>query len=75
MMGPAFEAAALQLEPQIRLAKVNTESEPSLGAKFGIRSIPSLVLFHQGREVARQAGAMGTSDIVRWANTHLNPRV
>ena len=75
MMGPAFEAAALQLEPQIRLAKVNTESVPSLGAKFGIRSIPSLVLFHQGREVARQAGAMGTSDIVRWANTHLNPRV
>lgn len=67
MMAPAFEAAAAQLEPHIRLAKVNTEDEQMLGARYGIRSIPTLALFHQGREVARQAGAMGTADIVRWA--------
>ncbi|MEH6823648.1 MAG: thioredoxin TrxC [Motiliproteus sp.] len=69
-MGPAFQSSALELEPDVRLAKVNTESEPALGAKFGIRSIPSLVLFHQGREVARQAGAMTKSDIVLWARNH-----
>lgn len=67
MMAPAFEAAAAQLEPQFRLAKVNTEEEQMLGARYGIRSIPTLALFLNGREVARQAGAMGTSDIVRWA--------
>ena len=66
MMAPAFEAAAAQLEPHFRLAKVNTEEEQVLGARYGIRSIPTLALFLNGREVARQAGAMGTSDIVRW---------
>ncbi len=66
MMAPAFELAARQLEPRVRLAKVNTEEEQSLGAQYGIRSIPTLVLFRGGREVARQAGAMGTTDIVRW---------
>ncbi|HEY0845827.1 MAG TPA: thioredoxin TrxC [Noviherbaspirillum sp.] len=67
MMAPAFEAAATQLEPHFRLAKVNTEEEQMLGARFGIRSIPTLALFLNGREIARQAGAMGTADIVRWA--------
>jgi len=66
MMAPAFEQAAAQLEPRVRLAKVNTEAEPALGAQFGIRSIPTLALFKGGREVARQAGAMGAADIVRW---------
>ena len=46
--------------------KVDTESEPALGARFNIRSIPTLALFRGGREVARQAGAMGANDIVRW---------
>jgi len=67
MMAPAFEQAAAQLEPQYRLAKVNTEEEQMLGARYGIRSIPTLAMFHKGREVARQAGAMGLQDIVRWA--------
>lgn len=67
MMAPAYEQAAVQLEPYVRLAKVNTEEEQTLAARFGIRSIPTLVLFRQGREVARQAGAMGMADIVRWA--------
>jgi thioredoxin 2 len=69
-MAPAFEQAAAQLEPHFRLAKVDTEAVPNLGARFGIRSIPTLALFAGGREVARQAGAMGAADIVRWAKAH-----
>ena len=71
MMAPAFEQAAAQLEPRLRLAKVDTEAEPQLGAQFGIRSIPTLALFRGGREIARQPGAMGTADIVRWAQSQL----
>ena len=71
MMAPAFEAAAAQLEPQVRLAKVNTEEAQALAARFAIRSIPTLVLFQGGREVARQPGAMGQADIVRWVRAAL----
>ena len=71
MMAPQFEAAAVQLEPALRLAKVDTEAQPMLGSRFGIRSIPTLVLFRQGRELARQAGAMGAADIVRWTRQFL----
>lgn len=67
MMAPQFVQAAAQLEPKVRLAKVNTDTEQTLGEKFGIRSIPTLVLFRQGREIARQPGAMNTAEIVRWA--------
>jgi thioredoxin 2 len=70
-MAPAFEQAAAQLEPTVRLAKVDTEAEQSLGARFSIRSIPTLALFVGGSEVARQAGAMGAADIVRWTRMHL----
>ncbi|GAA0708729.1 thioredoxin TrxC [Dokdonella soli] len=70
-MAPAFEAAAKALEPQMRLAKVDTEAEPALGARFGIRSIPTLVLLHSGREIARQSGAMGAEQIVHWARLQL----
>jgi thioredoxin 2 len=71
MMAPAYEQAAAQLEPQFRVAKVNTEEEQALGARYGIRSIPTLAVFRNGREVARQAGAMGAADIVRWARAAL----
>jgi thioredoxin 2 len=71
MMAPQFEQAARLLEPKLRLAKVNTEAEPALANRFGIRSIPTLALFRGGREIARQAGAMGAQDIVRWASTHI----
>ncbi len=70
MMAPAYEQAAGTLEPQMRLAKVDTEALPELGARFNIRSIPTLALFVGGREVARQPGAMGMADIVRWARAH-----
>ena len=68
-MAPAYEQAAAQLEPHVRVAKVDTEAVPELGARFGIRSIPTLALFRGGREVARQAGAMGLKDILRWVGT------
>ncbi|TSE22490.1 thioredoxin TrxC [Tepidimonas aquatica] len=74
MMAPHFEAAARQLEPHVRLAKVNTEQQPALAAQFGIRSIPTLALFVGGREVARQPGAMGQADIVRWVQAALAQR-
>ncbi|MDO9599514.1 MAG: thioredoxin TrxC [Azoarcus sp.] len=69
-MAPAFVQAAGLLEPHFRLAKVDTEAEQALGAQYGIRSIPTLALFRNGREVARQAGAMSAADIVRWARSH-----
>ena len=53
------------------MAKVDTEAEQALGARFQIRSIPTLALFVNGREVARQPGAMGQADIVRWVQMHL----
>ena len=65
-MVPAFARAARQLEPSIRLAKINTEDEPDLAARFNIRSIPTLILFNKGRELARQPGAMGLNDIIHW---------
>jgi len=70
MMAPAFVQAAEQLEPQIRLAKVNTEIEQALAGQYNIRSIPTLALFQNGKEVARQAGAMAKADIIRWVNAN-----
>lgn len=65
-MAPAFEAAASQLEPEVRLAKVDSEQEQALAGRFAIRSIPTLLLLSRGREIARQSGAMPTEAIVRW---------
>lgn len=69
-MAPAFSQAAASLEPGLRLAKLNTETAPITAGRYNIRSIPTLILFRGGREVARQAGAMGAADIVRWAQSH-----
>ena len=69
-MAPQYAAAAAELEPGARLAKLNTDAEPELASEFGIRGIPTLILFKGGREVARQSGAMGKSDIVHWVRAH-----
>jgi thioredoxin 2 len=71
MMAPAFEQAAAQLEPRVQVVKLNTDEAQGIGARLNIRSIPTLALFVNGREVARQAGAMGASDIVRWTQGQL----
>lgn len=71
MMAPAFAQAAAQLEPQVRLLKVNTEQQQAIGAQFGIRSIPTMVLFAGGREVQRMSGALDAGGIVGWTRQHL----
>lgn len=71
MMAPAFQQAAATLEPRARLAKLNTETAQSVAGRYDIRSIPTLILFRGGREVARKAGAMGAADIVRWVESQL----
>ncbi|MGD8340009.1 MAG: thioredoxin TrxC [Gammaproteobacteria bacterium] len=70
-MAPAFEQAARELEPDVLLAKLDTQSEPAIGNELGIRSIPTLVLFKRGREVLRHSGAIGSKEIVRWARSAL----
>jgi thioredoxin 2 len=69
-MAPAYERAAAELEPEFRLLKVNADDEQQLMARFGIRSIPTIMLFSQGRVVAQSAGAMNTSGIVAWVRSH-----
>lgn len=71
MMAPSYAQAAVTLEPKVRLAKLNTEQEQAIAAQFDIRSIPTLIIFKSGREIARQSGAMSTTDIVRWVNNSL----
>jgi thioredoxin 2 len=68
-MAPAFAEAARQLEPAMRLGKVDTEAEQAIAARHGIRSIPTMILFHKGRELARQSGAMPAPAIVQWARS------
>jgi thioredoxin 2 len=70
-MAPAFAAAAAQLEPHVRFAKVDTEAEPALASRYAIRSIPTMVLIRQGRELARQSGAMPATAIVQWVRQHV----
>jgi len=69
MMAPAYTKAAAKLEPLFRLAKVNTENEQALGGQYNIRSIPTLAIFKNGKEIARQAGAMSEEDIIRWVRS------
>jgi len=71
VMAPAYEQAAAQLAPKVRLAKLNTETEPDIAARFGIRGIPTLVAFRNGREVARQSGAMDLPGLLRWINANV----
>ena len=65
-MAPAFEAAAAQLEPYVRLAKLDTEAEQAIAARFEVRSIPTMVALSRGREIGRQSGAVPTRAIVDW---------
>jgi len=63
---PIFEQAAAELEPNVRLAKLNTEAEPKIAARWKIRSIPTLILFKCGREMARQSGALSLPQLKQW---------
>ncbi|MEO8113496.1 MAG: thioredoxin TrxC [Phenylobacterium sp.] len=70
-MAPHFSAAARQLEPEVRLLKLNSETEPQAAADLGVSGIPALFLFRDGRKIAHQAGAMSTNQIVAWTTQAL----
>ena len=65
-MAPQFEAAARQMGGQVAFAKLNTDLEPDVAQRLGIRGIPTLAVFAGGRELARRSGAMSAADLVRW---------
>jgi len=70
MMAPFFEQAAAELEPRVRLAKVNTDENPTLSHRYQISSIPTTALFKGGREVARRPGAMNLPQLLQWIRAH-----
>ena len=71
MMTPVFKQAAAQLEPRIRLAKLNTEEQQKISAQYQIRSIPTLAIYKRGKELARTAGAMELNSLQNWGNKHI----
>lgn len=70
-MAPMFERAAQELEPRVRLLKLNSDNAPAVSSRLGISGIPTLLLMHKGREIARSAGAMDTKRIVAWTTAGL----
>ena len=70
MMAPAYEQAAARLPAGVHLAKLDTEAAPEIASRFGIRSIPTLIVFRKGREVARQSGALPLPQLVQWISAH-----
>ena len=73
-MAPIFEAAAARHQPLVRFGKLNTEDSGAVAARHGIRSIPTLIVFHGGREIARQSGAVDAATLDRWLAANLPNR-
>ena len=71
MMAPHFKTATAQIEPRVRLAKLNTEQAQRTAAQYNIRSIPTVALFRNGREISRQAGAMDARTLTNWIQSQL----
>lgn len=69
-MAPIFAEAARELEPRLRFAKLDTEAEQALAGRFGIRSIPTLIVFRSGQEVARQAGVVSGPQLRQWLHPY-----
>ena len=69
MMTPVIERAAKELAKTVRVAKLNTEAEGAIAARFGIRSIPTLAIFHRGREIGRQSGAVSFPALQSWVQS------
>ena len=72
-MAPHFERAASELEPRMRFAKLDTEAAQAIAGRYGIRSIPTLIVFKGGREIARQSGAMDSRSLVQWLKPMASP--
>ncbi|MBS0319939.1 MAG: thioredoxin TrxC [Proteobacteria bacterium] len=71
MMAPQFARAAGEMEPRVRFAKLDTEAAQEIAGRYGIRSIPTMIVFKGGREVARQSGAVDAASLVRWLTPHI----
>jgi len=71
MMAPVFQQVARHFQYQLECVKVNTEQEQTLAGQYNIRNIPTLALFHHGKEIARQAGAMDQNSLIQWVGQHL----
>ena len=71
MVAPHVKDIAGEYEGKLKVAKMDIDSNPTIPGRYGIRSIPTLILLQNGREIARQPGAMGARDIVTWVNQHL----
>ena len=71
MMAPHFERAAAEIEPAARLAKLDTEAAPQIAGRYAIRGIPTMIVFRQGAEIARQSGAMDYGTLTRWIRSVL----
>jgi thioredoxin 2 len=72
-MAPEFEKAAQSLEPRARFIKLNSDNEQHIASRLGIRSIPTMLLFREGKEVGRVSGAMSAEQIGRWLGEQLGP--
>ena len=70
-MAPIYERAATALEPRVRLGKVDTDAQPELSQRYAIRSIPTLMLFRHGQEVARHSGVLDGPRLLAWVNAHV----
>ncbi len=71
MMAPILEQAAARLEPYVRVAKLDTEKEQGIAAQYNIRSIPTMIIFKDSRETARQSGAVDIESLINWVQTHV----
>jgi thioredoxin 2 len=71
MMAPAYDEAAARVPPGVHLAKLDTEAEQAIAARLRIRSIPTLIAFRQGKEIARQSGALSLPQLMQWIGTHV----
>lgn len=73
MMAPVIDVAAKTLEASMRVAKLNTEAEREIAARFAIRSIPTLAIFHHGRIVSQRSGAIDLAHLMEWARSFISP--
>ncbi len=71
MMGPMFERAAKELEPRVRLVKLNMDNAPEIAARYGIQAVPTLMLLKAGKLIAQEAGARDSQGIVSWTRQML----
>src|ERR1700682_2334349 len=68
MIGPALEEIATEMNGKVKIAKLNVDENPGVASKYGIRSIPTLMVFKGGKQVATKTGAGPKSELSRWIN-------